>query len=147
MKKTIMVTALVSIIGLTGMYQASAYMGMKGDRGCSGHSLGMPAISEMDEATKAKFDVFFKDTQELRKEIVVKRAEKKALMRAEEPDAEKVGKIAGELFDLRNSMRTKAEAAGLGDYIGMRGGCREKCGQKSHHGRKGMMKEQRMMDN
>ena len=130
MKKTIMVTALVSIIGLTGLYQASAYMGMRGDSGCNGSPLGMAATAQMDEATKAKFDVFFKDTLELRKEIVVKRAEKKALMHAEEPDAKKVGKIAGELFDLRNSMRTKAEAAGLGDYIGMRGGCSEKCGKK-----------------
>ena len=83
----------------------------------------------------------------IKNEIVIKHAEMKALMRAEKPDAEKVGELAGELFDLRTSMRTKAEAAGLGDYIGMRGGCHEFGGPGLHHGRKGMMKGQGMMNN
>ncbi len=146
MKKVLAITALVSIIGLTGLYQASAYMGMgpgdmRGRGGCNGQAMGMHhATSQMDEATKAKFDVFFKDTQELRKSIVVKRAEKRALMLNEEPDAKKVGEVTGELFDLRSSMHAKAEEAGLGDYIGMGRDCRQNAGPGSHHGRKGMVK-------
>lgn len=140
MKKIIAVTALVSIIGLTGLYQASAYMGMRGEGCCNGPYSGMAAVTaQMDEATKAKFNAFFKDTQQLRKEIVMKSAEKRAHMRSEEPDAEKVGELAGELFDLRIAMHAKAEAAGLGEYIGMRGGCGKNGGRQFYHGRKGMM--------
>ena len=142
MKKALAITALVSIIGLTGLYQASARMGMghvdmRSGGGCNGQAMGMHhATAQMDEATKEKFDVFFKDTQELRKSIVVKRAEKRALMLNEEPDAKKVGEVAGELFDLRTSMHAKAEEAGLSDYIGKGRDCRKDYASR-HHGRSG----------
>jgi len=141
MKKALAITALVSVIGLTGLYQASAYPGhggMKGHGGCNGSGMGMPATAQMDDATKVKFDKFFKDNQELRKSIVVKRAEKKALMHNDEPDASKVAEVTGELFDLRTSMHAKAEAAGLGDVIGMGRGSKNCGGQGYHHGQKGM---------
>jgi zinc resistance-associated protein len=147
MKKTIVATALVLIVGLTGLYQAAAYMSMGGEGGCRGHHTGMAGTAQMDEATKAKYKAFLKDTQELRKKIAVKRAEKRALMRSENPDVEKVGEVTGELFDLRTSMSEKAEAAGLSDYIGMRGGWGKKSGSEFHHGQKGMMKGQEMMKN
>jgi len=146
MKKILAITAVASVIGLTGFYQASAYMGMGqgemgGKGGCSGHAMRMHhATADMDEATKAKFDTFFKETQDLRKSIVVKRAEKNALMKNEKPDAKKVGELAGELFDLRMSMHAKAEAAGLHDVMGMGRDCNQKDGSEFHHGRKGMMK-------
>ena len=146
MKKAIAVTAMASIIGLTGFYQASAYMGMghgeMGDSGaCNGQAMMMHhKTSQMDEATKEKFDAFFKDTQQLRKSIVVKRAEKRALMMNDSPDAKKVGALAGELFDLRMSMHAKAEAAGLHDAMEMDRDCSQNYGPGSHHDRKGMMK-------
>jgi Spy/CpxP family protein refolding chaperone len=146
MKKAIAITAMASIIGLTGFYQASAYKGMghgdMGDRGgCNGQAMMMHyKTSQMDEATKEKFDAFFKDTQQIRKSIVVKRAEKRALMMSETPDSKKVGALAGELFDLRMSMHAKAEAAGLPDAMGMDRDCGQNDGRGSHHGRKGMMK-------
>jgi hypothetical protein len=143
MKKALAITALVTVIGLTGLSQASAYMGqggMRGHGGCNGSAIGMRAPTNMDEETKAKFNVFFQDTQELRKSIAVKRAQKRALMRTSEPNIEKVGELAGELFDLRSSMRTKAEAAGLGDIIGKQRGCGNCDGQGSRQGRRSMMK-------
>ena len=138
MKKVIAITALVTIVGLTGFTQAFAYMGhggggMRGPGGCNGAGIGMNVPSQMDEATKAKFDVFFKDTQDLRKQMVVKRAEKRALMQSEEPDVKKVGQLAGELFDLRTSMHAQAEAAGLGDAIGNRNRCAQNYGPGNHH--------------
>ncbi len=140
MKKVIAATALVTIIGLTGFYQASANWGHRGMMGgwpgdCPQRGAQMTA--PMDAETKAKFDKFFAETQDLRKQIVVKRAEKHALMNAENPDSAAVGKAAGDLFDLRNSMRTKAEAAGLEGFgaMGRRGWCD---GPGYHHGRKGM---------
>ena len=142
MKKTLVITALATVIGLTGLYQASAYKGygdMKGG-GCNGSAMGMQMPAQIDEATKAKLDVFLQDTQNLRKSIVVKRAQKRALMNSEEPDIKRVGELTGELFDLRVSMRTKAEAAGLGDIIGKKRGCGKCESPGAHHGRKGMMK-------
>lgn len=150
MKKAIAVTALVTIIGLTGMYQASANCGHAGMRGngdvnCPGGR--MSATAQMDEATKVKFEAFLKDTQALRKDIAVKRAEKRALMHSDNPDAAAVGKLAGELFDLRASMHVKAEEAGLSDVIGRGPGFRDCDGPSYHHGPKGMMKGHGMKGN
>ncbi len=144
MKKAIAMTALVTIIGLTGMYQASATCGQAGMRGngninCPGGRAD--AIAQMDDATKVKFDAFLKDTQALRKDIAIKRAEKRALMHADNPDAAAVGKLAGELFDLRAAMHAKAEEAGLADIIGKGSGVRDCDGQDYHHGRIGMPKK------
>ncbi len=124
MKKAITITALVAIIGFTGVYQASAYMG---HGGCNGSEMGMRGNAELDDATKAKLEAFFVDTQGLRKNMAMKRAEKRALMNNDEPDAKKVGELTGELFDLRSTMHAKAQAAGLGDVIGKGRGCGKKC--------------------
>ncbi len=146
MKKAIAITLLASVIGLTGMYQATANCGsggMKGAGGCPGAM--MQARAEMDEATKAKFDTFFTDNQAVRKEMQMKQAEKRALMHSENPDAEKVARLTGELFDLRTTMHAKAKEAGLEKYIGMGQRCGNSDRQSYHHGRKGMMKGQGMM--
>lgn len=150
MKKGIAVTALVTIIGLTGMYQASANWGHGGMRGvgeenCPGGR--MHATAQMDEATKAKFDVFFEETQSLRKDMAIKRAEKRALMQSENPDTAVAGKLAGELFDLRSSIHAKAKEAGIADFMGRGHGYRDCDGPGSHHGRKGMVKGQGMRGN
>ncbi len=145
MKKAIAVTVLATVIGMTGMYQASANCGQGGMRGhgaCAG--AGMMAGASLDDATRAKLEAFRTDNQALRKEIVVKQAEKKALMRGDNPSAEKVGQLTGDLFDLRISMHAKAKAAGLEKYIGMGQGCGNCDAQSYHHGRKGMKKGQGM---
>ncbi len=146
MKKAIAITVLASVIGLTGMYQAAAKCsqgGMKGPGGCPGAM--MQAKADMDEATRTKFDAFLTENQAVRKEIGMKQAEKRALMHGENPDAEKVARLTGELFDLRATMHAKAKEAGLEKYMGMgqgRGNCDR---QSNHHGRKGMMKGQGKM--
>ncbi len=151
MRKVFAGVALVLIIGFTGFYQASANWGqgrMMG--GCSTDCPQNRGLSSapMDAETTAKFEKFFDETLDLRKQIVVKRAEKQALMRAEEPDSATVGKVTGELFDLRNIMRSKAKAAGLQGVGGM--GCRSgncdgsgssNCG-RGMRGGQGMMKMQ-----
>ncbi len=142
MKKVLAITALATVIGLTGLYQASAYMGYGGMMGGQGNyncpKTGMQANAPMDAETQAKYAKFFEETQELRKQIVVKRSEKRALMNAENPDPAAVGKAAGELFDLHNAMRTKADAAGLQGLGGMGCGACDGNGPGSHHGRRGM---------
>lgn len=118
MKKTLAITVLASMIALTGAYQAAAYSGMNGG-GPGGHYMKMGSNVQMDEATRAKFVAFQKDTQSLRKSMAEKRAVKQALMRAENPDAKQIGALAGELFDLHSQLQLKAEAAGLSQYMGM----------------------------
>ena len=145
MKKAIAITALVTVVGLTGMSQAFAWGpgGMRGHGGCGGPGMmGMMAQADMDDATKAKFEAFMTDSQSLRKEIQMKRAEKRALMNAENPDAKKVSQLAGELFDLRATMHAKAKEAGLEKYVGMGAGCGNCDGRPFQKGRKGMMRGQ-----
>ena len=69
--------------------------------------------AQIDEETAAAQQKFFEDTSELRKQIVVKSAELNAQMHRQDPDAKAVGRLTGELFELRNSMREKAEEAGI----------------------------------
>ena len=50
--------------------------------------------------------------------MAMKRAEKKALMRSDNPDAQAVARVTGEMFDLRVTMQEKAEEAGVAQYVG-----------------------------
>jgi len=144
MKKAITVVTLATLIGLTGAYQASAkwgHGGGMGGGGCQGQ--GIAARADLDDATKAEYEKFVENTQDLRKDVFVKRAKIKALMNAAEPDADKIGVLSGEIFELRAAMRAQAKEAGLSDVIGTGKG--QGCGDGEgrggyHHGRKGMNK-------
>jgi hypothetical protein len=118
MKKMVVVATLVVGLGLTGIQMALA-------RGPKDGGQHMPSnerewkhsMQKLDNATLLKLDKFEEDTQDLRKQMVMKRAEEFALMRSESPDIEAVGKVAGELFDLRMAMREKARTAGVIPYL------------------------------
>ncbi|MFH2122683.1 MAG: periplasmic heavy metal sensor [Pseudomonadota bacterium] len=117
MKKSLVVAALVVSMGFIGLQQASAYQGM--GRGIGGGCLkGGAGYSQLDPASKAKVDKFFADTQDLRKQMVVKHAEERAIMRSDNPDPARVAKLAGEIFDLKTTLQAKAEAAGVQGFIG-----------------------------
>ena len=106
MKKAFMVVALAATVGMMGLQQASA-------RGVSYHGDSPRYFHKMDDGIKAKIVKFRADTKDLRKQIVMKRAEESALIRSQAPNIEAVKKAAGELFDLRLTMSEKAKAAGL----------------------------------
>lgn len=116
MKKLLVITALVAGIGFFGLQQASAGKG-EGPGMKSGCPKGAPCYSQLDVDTKAKVDKFYNDTKEIRKQIVMKHAEKRALMHSENPDPAKAAKLAGELFDLKATMQAKADEAGLSSVI------------------------------
>ena len=120
MKKTLLITGLVVGMGFIGLQQASAYQGMGG--GGMGMGGGCPkggaAYSQLDAASKAKVDKFHDETKDLRKQMVMKHAEERAIMRADNPDSAKAAKLAGEIFDLQTSLHTKAAAAGVQELIG-----------------------------
>lgn len=64
------------------------------------------------EMQKAR-DKFLNETAPIRKELAQKRAEMRAIMAAGTPDTTKASQVAGDLFDLREKLRAKAQEAGL----------------------------------
>ncbi len=128
MKKKIM--AIVLVTGLAMSSTAFANWGRGGggywdcpQRGMGGPGMmapqgNRPMMQQLDPETQAKVTQFFKDNKELQKQIVMKRAEKMALLQSETPDAKAVAAVTGELFDLRTTMFENAEAAGIAQYIG-----------------------------
>lgn len=122
MKKKIIAAVLIS--GLAVATVASANWGRGGGGFYCGNcpQQGGVYYQQVDPAIQEKMDQFYTDTQALRKEMAVKQAEKMALLRSDNPDPAAVSKLTGELFDLRTAMQEKAEAAGVDQYMGPRGG-------------------------
>jgi|GEM_PF-6392805 len=80
-------------------------------------TLNCPKIAaRTDPAIQEKIQQFYKDTEGLRKQIFMKRAELNAVVNAAQPDPATAGKMAGELYDLQASLRKQAQAAGLGQF-------------------------------
>jgi Spy/CpxP family protein refolding chaperone len=136
MKKQIVAVAMVAGLILAGTASAKRGNG-NGYSDCSRYSnnQGGMMCQQLDQATQDKVDQFRDDNQGLRKEIVMKRAEKRALLNSTNPDSAMAAKIAGELFDLRTTMRVKAQEAGVDQYMrhrGMGSGAGD-----SHMGRRG----------
>ena len=123
MKKKIVTTALVAAVALG---TATATFAGWGQRGGGYWNNTMPGpgprmemrYNQLDPAVQEKLDKFFVDTQEIRKEIAIKQAERMALIRGDNPDPAAAGKLAGEIFDLRTTMHQKAEEAGVTAYLG-----------------------------
>ena len=143
MKKALLVAGLFVGLGFIGLQQASAYQGMGGGGmgmggGCQ---KGGAAYSQLDAASKAKVDKFHDETKELRKQMVMKHAEERAVMRSDNPDSAKAAKLAGEIFDLQTSIQAKAAATGVQDLIGCGDcpGAGPGRGMGSHRGGRGMM--------
>jgi zinc resistance-associated protein len=141
MKKTLVISALVLGMGFFGMQQASADKGMGGMFGGMGGNCmkGGPGYSQLDPSSKEKFDKFYNETKDLRKQMVMKRAEKRALMQSTNPDSAKVATLAGELFDLQTTLQSKAEAAGVQGIMGCDGCQGPGQGKRGHRGGHGMM--------
>jgi Spy/CpxP family protein refolding chaperone len=122
MKKKIVALALISSLTMATAATANWNKGNMGGGDCPQRQ---GQVQQLDQATKDKLQQFFTDNKELHKEMIMKQAAKRALMRSDNPDPAAASKLAGELFDLRTTIREKAVAAGVEQYIG--------------HGRMGMM--------
>ncbi len=112
-KKAAVIAALVAGLGFTGLYQAQA-RGWGGGYGgdCPYAGCGQ-SYQSLDDANRAKLDAFRNDTQDLRRQMAMKRAEKQALLSAQNPNPAEVARVEGELFDLRTQMQSKAAEADL----------------------------------
>ena len=78
---------------------------------CDGN--GYQRQLQPDTKSEEARDAFLSETVEQRKLIAVKRAEKKALMLGDNPDAKRVAELTGEIFDLREQLQSKAEEKGI----------------------------------
>lgn len=125
MKKKIAIAVVIVSLGLAGLNQAYAGWGGRGGGG-GGYYGNCPQFqggqyNQVDPAAQEKMDKFFNDTQDLRKNMTMKQAERQALLRSDNPDPAALSKISGELFDLRTTMRQKAEEAGTTGFMGQMG--------------------------
>lgn len=118
MKKKIAIVAVVAGLGFAGIAQAYGGWGMRGSNYNDCPMIQDGQVNQLDPALQEKRDKFFADTQEVRKEMAMKQAEKQALLRNDNPDPQALSKITGELFDLRTTMRQKAQEAGLPAVFG-----------------------------
>lgn len=135
-KKIILGVVLVGTIALTGLQAAGANPAGPGPQY---GQLYNQNCKSLDPATIKARNKFLDATAPLRREMAVKRAEKQALMASSIPDAKRVAKLTGELFDLREQLRAKARESGLG-ASGLRGmmhmmGMGYRCGKEPGPGR------------
>jgi len=117
MKVRMKMVAVVMLAGLTLVGTASAY----NNRGGSYHHGQMQSgqmNQQVDQATQDKIIAFWDSNKSLQKEMMMKNAERQALVSATNPDPAAVAKVTGELFDLRTALAAKAKEAGIDGYLG-----------------------------
>jgi zinc resistance-associated protein len=68
---------------------------------------------QMNSEMQKKHDKFLNDTVTIRKEMAEKKAVMRAVLNAGTPDTLKASQLAGELFELREKLRAKAQETGL----------------------------------
>lgn len=141
MKKKILTTTLVAAMAMGAATATYAGWGQRGGGYGNNNMVGpgpqmQMRYNQVDPAVQEKLDKFFTDTRDIRRELAVKRAERMAMVRSDNPDPEAVGKLAGEIFDLRTTMRQKAEEAGVTAYLGPMNGPR--AGRHFGPGNRGM---------
>lgn len=121
--KFILGVVLTGAIVLTGLQTAGARplnggsnrWGASPGDGCGACGYGSSSGQVLDEKSVEARDAFRAETAALRKEIVIRRAEKIALMKNDNPDAKRISQLTGELFDLREQLSVKAKESGIRD--------------------------------
>ncbi len=113
-KQLKMVVAALFTFALIYATAASAGPGW-GQRGGGGYGCGNcdGPVAQLDEKQIEERDKFFDETQDLRKELITKKAELRAMMNQENADPKAVGQLSGEVFELQSSLQKKAREAGL----------------------------------
>ncbi|PID72839.1 MAG: hypothetical protein CSA31_01900 [Desulfobulbus propionicus] len=141
-QKSIMLAAILTTgLSLAISQAAIAQPGVYHKRGT-----GPCQVQQLDPAMKEAKQKFMAATVQARKQMAEKRAAMRAVMHADQPDPAQASKIAGELFDLREQLRVKAQELGLPmAMIGAHGNLDDCDGmqqRKGHQGRHGHGKGQ-----
>jgi len=110
MKKVLVAAVLVGVMSFTGisMVNARGRHGFDPDRGY-GAGAGYCTNQSYSAQDREKAAAFLDETKELRKQIVVKKSERRALMKQENPDEKRVAQLSGEIYDLKNMVADKAK--------------------------------------
>ena len=116
-KKILLATILTGGLALAISQAAIAQPGPNSHHGPNkgmGHS-----HMQMDPETKKATEKFLADTVKERKELAQKSVEMRTLMNSGTPDTTKASQLAGELFELREKLRIKAQEAGVPWHVVM----------------------------
>ena len=109
----LLATGMTMGVGMTSTANAAdAAPAAKAAPAAQADARNCPWLSN-DPAMQQKYAKFLQDTKELRKQLAVKQAAKRALMRSAQPDSAQAQQLAGEIFDLQEQLRVKAQAEGL----------------------------------
>lgn len=117
MKKTI-AAAVIAVTCLT----AGSVLAYNGHRNGGGNNVYCPVNGvqwqQFDAATQAKLNTFLTENAGLRKQLAMKMAGYQAMMLGASPNPGQASALAGENLDLRYTLQTKAQAAGLTGCLG-----------------------------
>ncbi len=125
MKKIIVSSVLVLGLVAAGVASANWHRGNNGGGyGGNYNNCTMQGVSQQFSAEdQKKFIAFQKENVELRRQLTLKKAEQRAMLNSDNPDSAAVSKLSGEIFDIQNSLKEKATAAGIDtSFKGGRGG-------------------------
>ncbi|WP_028584374.1 hypothetical protein [Desulfogranum mediterraneum] len=121
-KKMLAAAILTTGLALTITQAATARPGGWGNNG----QVPCQMQQQLNPVAQKAQEKFLTDTTELRKEMAVKQTAMRAVMGAETPNSTKAAQLAGELYDLREQLRLKAQeyglpasACGMGQGMGM----------------------------
>jgi Spy/CpxP family protein refolding chaperone len=119
MKRFLLIAALVGVVSFAGLSMVNAHGNYgfgpgKGYGNCEGY--GSFNSSFYDDADKEKVNTFREETKETRKQIAIKKSERRALMNQDNPDEKRVARLTGEIYDLKNLLEEKAKEA-FGEYL------------------------------
>ena len=119
MKKVLVAAVLIGAISLTGFSLVNAH-GRYGSGPGQGYGAcedcGYCTSRSNNEQDREKIAAFAAETKELRKQLAVKRSERRALMHQDNPDENKVAQLTGEIYDLKDLMAEKAKET-FGDSL------------------------------
>lgn len=106
-KKIVLAAILTSGLALAISQSALAQPGFQGYGG------KQPCLMQMDPVAQKAQEKFLGETVDTRKQLAEKNAAMRALMNAGTPDTVKASQLAGELFELREELRLKAQETGM----------------------------------
>ena len=110
--KLMMAAILTSGLTLAISQAAVAQPSQGGGNGPQGAQVDMPCHYQMNSEFEKTREAFLQDTTTERKLLAQKKAEMRAIMKAGTPDTVQASTVAGELFELREKLRLKAQATG-----------------------------------
>ncbi|MGE4560393.1 MAG: hypothetical protein AB7E77_09340 [Desulfobulbus sp.] len=112
-KKIMMAAILTSGLTLAISQAVMAQPAKNGGHGPQGGKVDNLCQYQMNSEFQKARDKFLTETVAERKALAQKRAEMRAIMKAGTPDTVKASEVAGELFDLREKLRLKAQESNI----------------------------------